>query len=86
MTDEDRRLLDQADQGMEGGDEAALINSALDNQDFDGDKLNEEGFEDDVTGGDLDVPGSEEDDYDESTGEEDEENNYYSLGGDRNDD
>ena len=32
---------------------------------------------------DLDVPGSELDDDNESIGEEDEENNYYSLGGDR---
>jgi hypothetical protein len=33
-------------------------------------------------GDDLDVPGSELDDADENIGEEDEENNYYSLGGD----
>lgn len=32
---------------------------------------------------DLDVPGSELDDENEVLGEEDEENNYYSLGGDR---
>jgi hypothetical protein len=30
----------------------------------------------------LDVPGSELDDKDEEIGEEDEENNYYSIGGD----
>lgn len=30
----------------------------------------------------LDIPGSELDDADEVSGEEDEENNYYSLGGD----
>ncbi|WPQ64237.1 hypothetical protein SIO70_05085 [Chitinophaga sancti] len=35
---------------------------------------------------DLDVPGSELDDADEEIGEEDEENNYYSLGGDRHED
>lgn len=35
---------------------------------------------------DLDVPGSELDDADEFNGEEDEENNYYSLGGDRHED
>jgi len=34
----------------------------------------------------LDVPGSEEDDADEIIGEEDEENNYYSLGGDNHED
>lgn len=32
---------------------------------------------------DLDIPGSELDDADEVLGEEDEENNYYSLGGER---
>ena len=32
---------------------------------------------------DLDIPGSELDDENEELGEEDEENNYYSLGGDR---
>ena len=35
-----------------------------------------------VTGDDLDVPGAEDDDANEEIGEEDEENNYYSLGGD----
>ena len=35
-----------------------------------------------VTGEDLDVPGADEDDSNEDIGEEDEENNYYSLGGD----
>jgi hypothetical protein len=39
-----------------------------------------------VTGEDLDVPGAELDDTDEQIGEEDEENNYYSLGGDDHDD
>lgn len=35
---------------------------------------------------DLDVPGAELDDVEELLGEEDEENNYYSLGGDRHED
>ena len=34
----------------------------------------------------LDVPGAELDDKDEKLGEEDEENNYYSLGGDDHND
>jgi hypothetical protein len=38
---------------------------------------------DDLHGGeDLDIPGSELDDQQEDIGSEDEENNYYSLGGD----
>jgi len=40
----------------------------------------------DVSGSDLDVPGSELDDSQENVGSEDEENNYYSLGGDDHDD
>jgi hypothetical protein len=47
---------------------------------------NEKDFEDDVTGSDLDVPGSELDDELEFIGSEDEENNYYSLGGDNHND
>lgn len=43
---------------------------------------NAKNFEDDMTGGDLDIPGSELDDGQEALGSEDEENNYYSLGGD----
>jgi hypothetical protein len=34
----------------------------------------------------LDVPGAELDDADEATGREDEENNFYSLGGDDHND
>ena len=37
-------------------------------------------------GDDLDIPGTELDDADEAIGEEDEENNYYSLGGDDHND
>jgi len=40
----------------------------------------------DVTGIDLDVPGAELDDDQENIGNEDEENNYYSLGGDDHND
>jgi hypothetical protein len=43
-------------------------------------------YADDLTGEDLDVPGSELDDDDEWSGDEDEENNYYSLGGDNHND
>ena len=38
-------------------------------------------FEEDKSGSDLDIPGSELDDAQEKIGNEDEENNYYSLGG-----
>ena len=41
-----------------------------------------EEFNDDEFGRNLDVPGSELDDEQENVGNEDEENNYYSIGGD----
>jgi len=47
---------------------------------------NEKDFKDDLVGDDLDVPGSELDDQQERVGSEDEENNYYSLGGDDHND
>lgn len=40
----------------------------------------------DMAAEDLDIPGSELDDANEDIGEEDEENNSYSIGGDRHDD
>jgi hypothetical protein len=39
-----------------------------------------------VSGEDLDIPGAELDDEQEDIGNEDEENNYYSLGGDNHND
>lgn len=45
---------------------------------------NQKDFSEDVTGNDLDIPGSELDDDQESTGNEDEENNLYSLGDNNN--
>ncbi len=44
---------------------------------------NEKNFKDDKSGNDLDIPGAELDDEDERIGSEDEENNVYSLGGDK---
>jgi hypothetical protein len=40
----------------------------------------------DFSGKDLDIPGAELDDDQEEVGTEDEENNHYSLGGDRHED
>ena len=49
-------------------------------------ELNEKDFDEDFSGDDLDIPGSELDDEQELTGNEDEENNYYSLGGEDHED
>ena len=70
-------LLDSA--GMEApdnDDDKLLLKSKLDNVDEDGEILNENV---DNSGEDLDVPGSETDDELETIGEEDEENNSYSI-------
>ncbi|MEI6060336.1 MAG: hypothetical protein WCR72_06475 [Bacteroidota bacterium] len=47
---------------------------------------NEDNLDAVVSGNDLDVPGSELDDAMEDIGSEDEENNYYSLGGENHSD
>ena len=68
VTDEDLLLLGEKDQDMDmGEDEEVKGNGSLI----------------DLAGDELDMPGTELDDANESIGEEDEENNYYSLGGDR---
>jgi hypothetical protein len=46
----------------------------------------EKGPEGEYGADDLDIPGAELDDADEEIGREDEENNYYSLGGDNHED
>jgi len=83
ITDEDLRTLQAAEQNMDTADSDNLMQSSLDSTDDDGDPLNEDGsLSRDMTGDDLDMPRSAADDADELIGEEDEENSYYSLGGD----
>ncbi len=84
VTPEDLQMLSAADQNRDM-DDADLEEAKLDETDEDGDPLNEPQSTYGQTGADLDVPGSEDDDADENIGEEDEENNYYSLGGDNHD-
>jgi len=50
------------------------------------DLINQLDFKHELTEDELDVPGAELDDEQEIIGSEDEENNYYSLGGDNHDD
>lgn len=81
----EKELLANADQDMPGGDDERLRQAKMDNEDEDGEPLNQEGFGTDVSGSDLDVPGTESDDANENIGEEDEENNQYSRGASNND-
>jgi len=82
ISEEEKELLDRTDESMSTEEDEDVFNAELDDRDDDGELLNEEI---DTTGEDLDVPGSEDDDADEEIGEEDEENNNYSLGGDNHD-
>ena len=84
VTDEDLALLGDKDQDLDGGDDEDFNRATLDETDEDGDPLNEASPKMSATGDDLDMP----DDGDELPGDpanEDEENKYYSLGSDSND-
>jgi len=77
ITPGEKALLDNAGvREDEDDDDEILASAQLDNTDEDGVTLNQHL---DVSGEDLDVPGSEADDANEAIGEEDEENNSYSL-------
>lgn len=82
VTKEEAQLLARSADSQAGPEDEAWMGSVLDNSDEDGEPLNEEN---EFSGKDLDVPGSEADDADEETGEEDEENNSYSIGGEKKD-
>jgi len=73
----ERSLLDESIENSMSIDNNNLKRSALDSTDEDGDLINETTA--DLTGEDLDVPGAEQDNDDENIGEEDEENNGYSI-------
>jgi hypothetical protein len=82
---EERSTLANIDNTRADSEDEVLSEVELDNADDDGTPLNEKSSRRDLAGDDLDVPGSEDDDADEALGEEDEENNDYSLS-DNNDD
>lgn len=81
----ERETLERSDDFIPTRDEESLQRASMDNTDFDGEPLNEAGFGVSRTGGDLDTSGVDEDDRNENIGEEDEENNQYSLGSERQD-
>ena len=77
VSEDEKIALERSSIDVDTPDNEALYDAQPDNTDFDGEKLNEET---DFSGADLDIPGAEEDDANEAIGEEDEENNEYSLG------
>jgi hypothetical protein len=76
VTPIEKELLQESSESMASPDDIKLRDARVDNTDEDGVLLNERV---NVSGKDLDVPGSEDDDSNEEIGEEDEENNSYSL-------
>lgn len=79
----DELAMLQEDLSMPNRDDDNLRAAKLDNTDFEGEELNEESFGEVETGVDLDVPDSVDETTTTSLGQGDEENKYYSLGGDR---
>jgi hypothetical protein len=71
MTTEDKEALGPPDLSLDGGEDEELKHRTRPV---------------DFSGEDLDVPGREADDDQEAIGSEDEENNLWSLGGDRHED
>ena len=76
VSNTERELLQRSSESMASKEDEQWRESQLDKTDDEGVALNEKV---NVSGSDLDVPGSEDDDANEEIGEEDEENNSYSL-------
>ena len=84
VTRRERQMLANTEY-RESGDNDRLQRAALDNTDFQGERLNEGSFGERQTGSDLDIPEETDETTTESMGQGDEENKYYSLGSDSND-
>ena len=84
VTNIEKKLLNDSANDMLTKDEKQLRQAELDDRDDEGELLNEKSSANAISGSDLDTSGVDEDDLDEEIGEEDEENNDYSLGGDDN--
>ena len=79
VTPDDLALLGDPDQDMDMNEDELIRKEGLDDTDFDGDPLNEAAVDEDSTGDDLDMPEEDNDDPKKAK-EDDEENDYYSLG------
>ena len=79
VTEEDLAMLGAKDQDMDMSEDELVRKEGLDDTDFDGDPLNEAAVDEDSTGEDLDIPDSGDEDARKEM--DDEENDYYSLGG-----
>jgi hypothetical protein len=86
VTPEDLALLGAIDQDMDEGDDEMAGIAGLDDTDAEGEPLNEGAMDMAATGDDLDIPEADGNDPGaDAMGQGDEENNYFSLGSDDND-
>jgi hypothetical protein len=86
VTEEDLLVLGEKDQDMDGGDDEMFSKAGLDDTDFEGEPLNEAATDMSSTGEDLDLPEETPNNpKGDAMGQGDEENDYYSLGSDNND-
>ncbi|MCE7922509.1 MAG: hypothetical protein DYG98_05610 [Haliscomenobacteraceae bacterium CHB4] len=84
VTEEDLALLGDRDRDMDGLDDEEMSNyKGLDTADFEGTPLNENSRNVFAEGLDLDVPVGERDDSGTAVKQEDEENDYFSLGAEK---
>jgi len=81
VTPEERATL--GNMYMPTNDEENLSRARLDNTDFDGEELNEGSFGEVLSSAELDIPDETDETFTSAMGQGDEENKYYSLGGDR---
>lgn len=85
VTKEEKIALQRANLDMPTTDNSQLLRASMDSTDFEGVELNEGSFGDERTGGDLDIPGAIDETTTDALGQGDEENKYYSLGSESND-
>jgi hypothetical protein len=79
VTEEDLEMLGDPDQDMDMNDDELIRKEGLDDTDLDGDPLNEAAVDEASDGDDLDMPDTGDEDARKEM--DDEENDYYSLGG-----
>jgi hypothetical protein len=84
VSQQEKDTLSRTEMDVPSEDNTNLRAAALDSYDEEGEPLNEESGATDISGKDIDTTIVMNDDANEEIGEEDEENNTYSLGGDDN--
>ncbi len=82
ISSSEKQTLESANDYLPTTDAEGLQRASLDNTDFEGEPLNERSFGEDLSGSDLDIPARTNDPLHQS----DEENKFFSLGGENNDD